>query len=179
MKAKHLIIEGVNKTGKSSFIKDLNEIQLPFRGYYERSIRHKYHGTNFARQALDAQLATIVSFAKFSNENIIFDRLHLSEYVYGFVDRKYDCLREVLKYDKLLKEAGCYMVYLYDDVEKIKERMFGQQVAKFDKERRIEKLIKEFEFILQFTMLPLLCINYNDFKENKEGLAMEVNAFLG
>lgn len=87
MKQKIVIIEGVDRIGKTTLCKALQS-DFNFKIFDRPS-----DGFNFAKlKCGDVGFDICKTLKRFrdNKQSIIFDRLHLSEYVYGKLDRKYD-----------------------------------------------------------------------------------------
>lgn len=172
---KVLIFEGINKTGKSETIKYLLDKGYKYIPFYDREIRHKYHNTTHSQAALDAQLSTIIKFLEVTNDDYIFDRLHFSEYVYGWVDRGYDNLTTILEYDRRLADIGAKLVLMTDSVENIFNRMSGgiwpvettsekhQQMY-----NRIEDLMIAYDRVYNLSRLEATSLNYGKIMNDKK-----------
>lgn len=87
MKQKIIIIEGADRIGKTSLCGTL-ETHLGIKIYKRPS-----DGFDFTRLrcgGVGLETCELLSHLRKTGESIIFDRLHLSEYVYGKLDRMYN-----------------------------------------------------------------------------------------
>jgi len=86
--AKVVIVEGVDRVGKSTFIKKLVEKHPEFKAF-------KHKPSDFHYQDMDNENETdkmlqLLEMVKLLDGNVVFDRFHISNMVYGFIDRHYD-----------------------------------------------------------------------------------------
>lgn len=115
-----VILEGVNRVGKTTLADRLEQF-----GY----MRFKDNSINEIPEEIDRQsycrggLNGMVNMLKFVPEstNLVFDRFHLTELAYGFVERSY-VADYFLEIDKRLKEMGVLLVQMWDNIEKVNER---------------------------------------------------------
>lgn len=106
-----IVVEGIDRVGKTTLCKKLQE-SLGFSLY-------KHHG-DFDYSKMDNDNETdkmlqMLEVAKIGNANIIFDRFHWSDFVYGMNERKYDIDNAVLntkKIDKKLNELNSIIILI-------------------------------------------------------------------
>lgn len=147
-----VIFEGVNKTGKSSIIKMLNELIPDSIVFYDRTVRDRYAKTFYAKMAMNAQLMTMTQMFKQvpTDKIILLDRFHLSEYVYGKIERSYDCMKDVLVIDDVLAKMGAKIIYMEDNIDGLNDRC-GKDMTRYK---------EEYELILNCSSCMKSKINY-------------------
>lgn len=119
------IIEGIDRVGKTTLVNKLAENCniKPFVDSYEKFSYFDYelnaliefNGNRKNIVANTEKMNSLVNFfEQFENEigNIMLDRFHLSEFVYGFVDRKYYSLEAFYSLDERLAKLGAIIIYV-------------------------------------------------------------------
>lgn len=86
--AKIVIVEGVDRVGKSTFIEKFVKKADGFKPF-------KHKPSDFHYQDMDNENETdkmlqLLEMVKLLDGNVVFDRFHLSNLVYGFIDRDYN-----------------------------------------------------------------------------------------
>ncbi len=108
-----LIIEGVDRCGKSSLANFLAEYQ-GFSIYKHKEDNIKYtEMTN--KGETHTMLAMLDVLALFPEKDIILDRFHLSDAVYGTMNRNYDedeVIENLKLLDKRLRELKAKIIYV-------------------------------------------------------------------
>lgn len=131
-----IVVEGSNRVGKSTIIKKLAKMHN-VSTIYNRDIRSEMkdceqEGYISALAMLDALEATSDS------ANVILDRFHLSEFVYGLKYRSYLSERMLSVIDKRLADMGALLILVTSDYkhlqneseDKIQEYMSIQELFK-------------------------------------------------
>ena len=108
-KARTMIIavEGIDRTGKSTFCKALSDITGFVNFYAPESDLVNNEDKNMYDEA-DKCLKLAV-LADLSATDVVFDRFHISDFVYGIVNRNYDAteaMKLFKKVDKKLAKLG-------------------------------------------------------------------------
>ena len=114
-----ILVDGVNKTGKSTLIKYLKE-EKGFETLYDRD--HVYDLKNpKVKELLKEKLYDQLRIAKAVTNNFVLDRSYFSEVVYGKIWRGYDVeyLEEI---EAEFKKIGAKYIYCTDEVEEINKR---------------------------------------------------------
>ena len=115
--SKIVIIEGIDRVGKTTLSRDFfDEGFIKFHDKVDlvsgeaRTINYeKINSTIFALEAF-----------KFSNAKVLFDRFYLSEYVYGFINRKYNSYIETKAFDdRLTSLKATKILVIPKDKEKL------------------------------------------------------------
>lgn len=106
---KIIIVEGIDRVGKTTLCNKIHEeINLPIFKYDSKLIKREER-TN--RYETDKTLLTL-ELCNLFHSFIIFDRLHLSDYVYGIIQRQYD-VQEATKNFMLIEN---YLEDMKDEV---------------------------------------------------------------
>lgn len=81
-----IIIEGIDRVGKTTLCKRLSEtLNIPI---YKHVGEFKYSKMDNENET--DKMLQIIEICKLSNSFIIFDRFHLTDFVYGVLEREYD-----------------------------------------------------------------------------------------
>lgn len=80
-----IIVEGIDRVGKTTLCKKLSK-KFNIQIFKNEKFLGKYIGADTEIELINE----IINFVKTLNVNVIFDRLHLSEYVYGKMERDYE-----------------------------------------------------------------------------------------
>ena len=116
-----IILEGVNKTGKTTFSKLLQE--KGFKYFKNKSVEFILQSNKIDKYSFfNGELLGMANMLKYMNENIVIDRFHFTEFAYGFVDRNY-LSDYVMHIDKMLNAIGVKLIYMDDKIEFINERV--------------------------------------------------------
>lgn len=102
-----LIVEGIDRVGKSTFIRRLEE-RLDYKEFRPRQdIFERTKDCETAKCFVTLEALRIFDEC---NIDIVIDRFHISEYVYGMIDRKY--LNLNMKWiDNDLSKMNCKIVF--------------------------------------------------------------------
>ena len=143
--SKIAIFEGVDNVGKSAVASMLSkETGVPvFRNeefYSARCEDHK-RGPEYEIEKMTLMLNLVETL----DADIIFDRFHLSELIYGFVDRGYTN-NDAWKIDERLADMGAVLVYLEPYDLGMSEMLHGSDLTfhavSFDKMVPRSKMLK-------------------------------------
>ncbi|MDO8640894.1 MAG: AAA family ATPase [Nitrosarchaeum sp.] len=123
-----VIIEGLHNTGKSTLSTALQQ-----QGFLLFECRRNVKQLLNARNSQISDFAlgvnsSILWFAKSfaASQNVLFDRLHFSEYAYGQIFRnvnRYDAISQFKLIDSKLSECNVKLIYLFCDYETMIERL--------------------------------------------------------
>ena len=81
-----IIVEGIDRVGKTTLCNKLKDIfEIPILHYQSIINNNKKDNDN----ETDKSLLTL-EICKLTNSSIILDRFHLSDFVYGMIERNYD-----------------------------------------------------------------------------------------
>ena len=121
-----LIVEGANRTGKSTMIEALQKLaensRVEFKLYNGRINNNEHVG--ITPEGMYAYAKSVISdlLKEDTNENlIVFDRFHISEMVYGEAFRGYTN-EYMLKVDGFLDLMDAKVLYMKSDFEHVKDR---------------------------------------------------------
>lgn len=92
-----IIVEGIDRVGKTTLCNKIKcELGLPIYKHCGEFDYSKMDNDNETDKML--QMLEICSL---SNSNIIFDRFHISDFVYGTLERKYDIVKANENFEKI------------------------------------------------------------------------------
>lgn len=171
-----IILEGIDKSGKTSVIQDLEKDVLV------NSIVWKVHNKPKTGNRRDQdKIWTAYSelfhqaLATHKKINVVFDRSYPSELVYSQVKRRYDAFYDLRwwELDKSLKD-DVVLIYCYAPEEELKKRFFltGE---KHLTESEFPKILGRYDWFLQRTKLPTLKLDTT--KSRSENIA-EMQKFI-
>lgn len=109
-----IIVEGSNRVGKSALISKLVKM-YGVEKVYNRNINAAMKDRQQESFIAANAMLDVAELAK--NQNIIFDRFHLSEYIYGAADRGYIGLHEFNQIDERLSKMDCMLVVVTSKYE--------------------------------------------------------------
>ena len=114
-----IVFEGSNKVGKSTIISKFEKMHNVTKIYNRELMEIMRNVKQESFIAANAMLDVLIPLSK--KQNIILDRFHLSEYVYGFLSRGYDCSAETEAIDKRLADAGALLVLVTSEYTHIQD----------------------------------------------------------
>ena len=145
-----IIVEGVDRVGKTTLCEKLED-ELGYKRFRDD---FRYYG-NYKQKSINTEkINTLMNLIEGGFiDNIILDRFHLTEYVYGDIERGYEN-KDMLDIDtRLSKLDNVLLVYISPtDVEKSSEQ-HGKDL------RRHERGMQRF---LNKSKLQKINISYND-----------------
>ena len=121
-----LIVEGANRTGKSTLIAALEKLaekkNIMFSVYNERINKNEHSGTTPDGMYAYAK-STISNLMNTDSDDklIVFDRFHVSEYVYGEAFRGYTN-ESMLKINEFLHLIDAKIVYMRSDFKHVEDK---------------------------------------------------------
>lgn len=137
MKGLIVVVEGLERTGKTTLCKEFERRGFVYFKDFNRINKHLCAG-------MESRLDTTLTFLQNLSENgvnVVVDRLHLSEYAYGKIFRKgYSANVDYI--DNAISKLNSVLIYCKDsDFEEYKNRM----LLKYTPEQ-VRKLSEEFEY---------------------------------
>lgn len=105
-----VVVEGVDRSGKTTVANALSKaLNVPVFRNEEFGFENEYHGRGavYETQKMWLMLNMVETF----DADVIFDRLHLSEYVYGMIERGY-INNNVWKIDDRLSSLEAILVHV-------------------------------------------------------------------
>lgn len=128
------VVEGINGVGKTALCNMLSEKtgipvfreEVNFKYWIERT------DCDVVRNMMVEKMRSILNILKAMDSDIIFDRFHLSEYVYGMIDRMSwltDGLREI---DNMLVEMKAKVIIVHPlDIESLSLE-YGKDLREYE-----------------------------------------------
>ncbi len=92
--AKVVIVEGVDRVGKTTFIDKFVEAYPGFKRFKHKQSDFGYGNMDNVNET--DKMLQLLEMVKLLDGNVIFDRFHLSNAIYGYLDRDYD-IKQVTK----------------------------------------------------------------------------------
>ena len=173
MKGLIVVVEGLERTGKTTLCKEFEKRGFVYFKDFNRINKHLCSG-------MESRLDTTLTFLQNLSENgvnVVVDRLHLSEYAYGKIFRKgYSANVDYI--DNAISKLNSVLIYCKDnDFEEYKNRMLlkytPDQVKKlsekfeyyFDKSEIKNKFVYEFAECCSFEYVDYIFeqINYYEY----------------
>lgn len=110
-----IIVEGIDRVGKTTLINRIVEEcgfkKFDFIEKYKKDHKLENDFTEIVEtEKMYMMLSGLMLLSKM-NANIIVDRFHLSEFVYGKINRNYENI-ECIKIDKILANMGVLLIYM-------------------------------------------------------------------
>lgn len=137
MKGLIVVVEGLERTGKTTLCKEFEKRGFVYFKDFNRINKHICLG-------MESRLDTTLTFLQNLSENgvnVVVDRLHLSEYAYGKIFRKGHSAN-VDYIDNAISKLNSVLIYCKDsDFEEYKNRI----LLKYTSEQ-VKKLSEEFEY---------------------------------
>lgn len=141
-----IIVEGIDRVGKTTLCDKLhNELNIPV---YKHIGPFKYK--NMDNDSETDQLLQLLQMCKLQKSFIIFDRFHLTDYVYGIIERNYDIEKANNNFkllDDFIKDNfkdAVLLLVLPTDINKSSEEhgkdlsVHNEELYKLFKESKIE-----------------------------------------
>lgn len=139
------VVEGIDKVGKTILCNKLSEkTGIPV---FKEDVNFKHWIERFdkgaVREILVEKMLSILRVLKLTGSNMIFDRFHLSEYVYGFIERfaDLDGLDSELRIiDDMLLEMDARIIVMHPlDIERSSEE-HGKDLSEYEQRFRKAEL---------------------------------------
>ena len=140
MKGLIVVVEGLERTGKTTLCKEFEE-----RGfvYFKDFNRINYHDVTSLEGRLDTTLTFLQNLSE-NGVNVVVDRLHLSEYSYGNVLRKAEGAARNIDYiDNAISKLNSVLILCKpdNDFEEYKKRMLLKYTS-----NQVDGISKKFEY---------------------------------
>ena len=151
-----IIVEGIDRVGKTTLVNLLKEkTGLPV-------IEDKYIYNDLSNRcnmaANTEKIQTIINMSRDVSDKFIADRLHWSEYVYGFFDRGYQN-KKVFELEKQLVDLNAKIILVVPTDIKESSRQHGKDLSKYN---------NAFNGLYLNTRLDKFKCNYNSLNEAVE-----------
>lgn len=156
----NIILEGCDKSGKSTLIRDIVTSMLPEIPVVFKLSQKPKDDSPMEREKVIAAYKEMFHQAENNpNHVFIFDRAYPTEMVYS-IKRGYDALSEpeLLKLDTKLADGNTLLIYCEADPDVIAKRFLTDN-EEFAKIEDIERLLERYNIFLTKTKLPYIRIN--------------------
>ena len=136
-----IAVEGIDRTGKSTFCKALSD-NTGFVNFYvpESDIVSNKDKNMYDEADKCLKLATL---ADLSSTDVVFDRFHISDFVYGVLNRNYDideAMKLFKKVDEKLAKLGVVVYYFKPKTVAYSSVLEGRDLSK---EYELFEILKE------------------------------------
>lgn len=175
---KVIIVEGIDRVGKTTLINKLKEkanfVQYSYKNYFDTTKKEKVRNADpeLTKKLETRELISCLSWLealKDTNINIVIDRLYFSEYAYGLVYRGYTntICAEI---DNKIKELGIDLLTVFVNPTNIEESMRQHG------DRELLLVQDVFDSLKKLTVNKCLICDYNKIDAT---IAYIVKNFLG
>lgn len=104
-----IVLEGIDRVGKTTLAKQIET----FSGYGFKTLKEFPYYGDFDRKVMVEKMCTTLNIEQLFGSNIILDRFHISEFVYGFFDRSIPIDFQVFhNLEKRLKRCEALLVHV-------------------------------------------------------------------
>lgn len=129
-----IIVEGIDRVGKTTLCNKLKDIfGIPILHHESTISNYKKDNEN----ETDKSLLTL-EICKITNSSIILDRFHLSDFVYGMIERNYDIDIAVGNFKKIDYDISdmddVFLIYVLPTNIKESSNQHGKDLSIYDKE---------------------------------------------
>lgn len=159
----NIVIEGIDKAGKSTICNDIRESLAPLIPVTFKLTKKPYDDKMFTQQMIARLYRELIGQTQHEwNKDLIFlfDRCYPSEMVYSY-KRGYEAMQseEYLTLDhQLADEQKTLLVYCEATPEVIKAR-FKKDKEEYAKDSEVERILERYEQFLKWTSLSYIRIN--------------------
>lgn len=110
-----VVVEGIDRVGKTRFCKKLSkDTGIPvFKEGMNFKEMSKIYGGETIRRIMCEKMKSILNVLKITGQDMIFDRFHISEWVYGYLERKAFYCKDIKEIDEMLYDMGAIVVILH------------------------------------------------------------------
>lgn len=153
-----VIVEGIDRVGKTTFIDKMCNERKMIRLKDRNVCSESYADSDFSSFSL-GKLDTSVSFLEQLTEqgfDVIVDRLHLTELVYGKTKNRDVCQSKIYELDKILSTQECILVYVQPTDLKWSSEQAGEDETQLD---------RQFNFEYNLTNIESFYTNFNNLDE--------------
>ena len=136
-----IAVEGIDRTGKSTFCEALSDSSGFTNFYAPESDIVKNKDKNMYDEA--DKCLKLATLADLSSTDVVFDRFHISDFVYGIVNRNYDIDEAMMlfkKVDQKLAKLGVVVYYFKPRTVAYSSVLEGRDLSK---EYELFELFKE------------------------------------
>lgn len=149
-----IIVEGIDRVGKTTLVNKLVK-ELGYSKFIPANANLSYRELNprlaniIETEKCYATLATLATLENIDYK-IVFDRFHISEYVYGQVERGYTN-NECYHIDEVLAQLNALLIYIHPTNIQMSSREHG---------RPLNKHYELFNEFINKTKLPIIECDY-------------------
>ena len=156
---KIIIFDSCDMTGKTNVANELSKIlNIPI--YKNKNEHNKTHDKLIS---LFYGIEELTQFLEQTSYSIIFDRFHVSEYVYSKVLGRYSCEEKIFEIDKRLSKLNCFIIYPWKSSKQYKKDDSGIIDIKY-----YDKIKEKYEDFFKKTKCNVIKYNSDDENLNKQ-----------
>lgn len=133
-----IVVEGIDRVGKTTIANKIR-IESEFDQFTKfQMYKHDESFVSYDKMDTDNEadkMAQLLTMADMFNCNVLFDRFHLSDFVYGVVDRGYkfsDAYNNMRAIDVMLSDMNSVLVYVKPTDLKMSSDEHGSDLTKHD-----------------------------------------------
>lgn len=163
-----VVVEGIDRVGKTTLVKKL--VDAGFIELKDEFVLHKVHFTNFADYSLGKCDSFVVIAKKLNEEgkNVVIDRLHITEMVYGKTVRNESREEGCLALDMELAKMGAFLCYV-----KPADINLSNELAGVDQTERSEM----FDFYVKLSSMRKGTCDYNNLDKAADFILSEAHEY--
>lgn len=118
-----IIVEGIDRVGKTTLCNMIEE-STGIKVFKNES----FYGKRFGAETEIELINELINVVSCIDCDIVLDRFHLSEYVYGVCDRGYNNL-DIMRVDEMLSKLQCVLIYVKPTDVKVSSSMHGSSLS--------------------------------------------------
>lgn len=165
-----VIVEGIDRVGKTTLVNKLVK-ECPIKPFIDSYLKFTYYNYEYnktlqvdgSRNNITANTEKINSLLNFFEQftdnidvDILLDRFHLSEFVYGMCDRNYLSFEAFDSFDERLSELNALIVYVEP-----KDLSWSSEQHGSD----LQKHLEAFEYAIEETACEVIRCNFDTLDE--------------
>ena len=125
-----IVVEGIDRVGKTTLVKRIVK-EFGYSEFVQLNNADKKKERKLEIE-IERMYSILSVLALIKNDYIILDRYHLSEMVYGIVDRRYYNI-EVENVDRILSKLNSFLVYVEPEDIKWSSKQHGSSLLDHDR----------------------------------------------
>ena len=154
--AQIVIVEGIDRVGKTTFIDRFVEKNPDFKRFKHKPSDFDYNDMDNKNET--DKMLQLLEMVKLLDGKVIFDRFHFSNMVYGFLDRNYDPF-EAMKFCDDIEQR---IIKLFGPENVVVVMLFPEDIEKSSKEhgKDLTPYQHGMEAMSLDTILPVMVASY-------------------
>lgn len=155
-----IIVEGIDRVGKTTLCNMISK-EFGISVFKNKS----FYGKCIGKETEIELINQLINFVKCVNCDVIFDRLHLTEFVYGLWSRNY-ANTDIMKIDEKLSKMKCLLIYVKPTDIDESSKQHGSDLQFYD---------TSFEAIFKNSKIKKFSCDYNTLSEAVEFVRQNYN----